>query len=410
MVIAPRQKKTSEMTRLGAALRALGSYGGGTLGALVGMSGQGASAGHSMGQALSRWLGSGDYSVSQNSIVNSLKASGSIPSMHNSGQSIVVRHKEFVCEVTSSSAFAIKQSLPINPGLSKTFPWLSDLANCYQQYKIKGMVFHYVPTSGNAVSSTNNALGSVMLQTSYRSNDSAPVNKTEVLNEYWSSECVPSETLVHPIECNPDENPFNVQYIRGTEVPSGDNQLLYDLGVTHVCVSGQQADNIVLGDLWVTYEIELKKPIVNSNVTKDFAWFTAYDRVTSSFSNIWGTAITTNIGNVPMVLSGNVITIPVGYVGVFYFTLWIQASGTFTAPGSFSTYPTLSGCTTLTLDGSYSLYHTSPSTGTFGGAMVSFAVTKTVKDASSTITIPTYTVTGGTLSRVNFFVNGSRSF
>ena len=42
---------------------------------------------------------------------------------------------------------------------------------------------------------------------------------------------------------------------------------MYDLGVTHVAVSGQQANDVVLGDLWVTYEVELKKPILYSNVT-----------------------------------------------------------------------------------------------------------------------------------------------
>lgn len=270
-LILGKKKKTQspkEMTRLGSALRALGGLGGGALGSLVGMSGGGSSVGTSLGASLSKWLGSGDYTVSANSVVNEgLRASSGIPSMHNNGQSVVVRHKEFVTEVRGSTAFVVRASFDLNPGRHETFPWLAGVAARFQEYKIRGLVWHYVPSSGAAVSGTNAALGTVMLQTSYRSNDSPPDNKSEVLNEYWSSESVPSSGFCHPIECDPKENPFNVQYVRTDSVPTGDSKLLYDLGQTHLCVSGQQQDDTVLGDLWCTYEVELKKPIIESNVT-----------------------------------------------------------------------------------------------------------------------------------------------
>lgn len=259
--------KTQELTRLGSALRALGGLGGGAVGGLIGMPGTGANIGSGLGAALSKWLGSGDYQVSSNSMVSSMKASGSIPLMHKNDQSVIVRHKEFIGEIKSSTGFAVQYTLELNPGVPETFPWLSNIARNYQEYRFKGVVFHYVPTSGSAVASTNNALGSVMMQTSYRATDTPPDSKRELLNEYWSTETAPFETTCHPIECNPSENPFNIQYVRQVAVPEGDNLLMYDLGVTHVAVSGQQADGVVLGDLWVTYEVELKKPILFSNVT-----------------------------------------------------------------------------------------------------------------------------------------------
>lgn len=264
---AKKVAKERELTRLGSALRTLGGLGGGAIGGLIGMPSAGSSAGSGLGAALSKWLGSGDYQVQSNTLVNSLKASGSIPAMHREGQTITVRHREFLGEVLSSTTFTTRMELPINPGMAVTFPWLSGIASKFQQYKVKGMVFHYVPTSGNAVSSTNNALGSVILQTSYRANDTGPSTKVEALNEYWSTEVVPSETVAHPIECNPNENPFNVQYVRAGTLASNDNILMYDLGRTFVCVSGQQAAGVVLGDMWVTYEVELKKPILDSPAT-----------------------------------------------------------------------------------------------------------------------------------------------
>lgn len=259
--------KQQELTRLGSALRALGGLGGGAVGGLIGMPSAGASVGSGLGAALSKWLGSGDYQVSSNSMVSSMKASGSIPLMHKNDQSVMVRHKEFIGEIKSSVDFKVQYSLELNPGMADTFPWLSNIARNYQEYRFKGVIFHYVPTSGSAVASTNNALGSVMMQTSYRATDTPPDSKRELLNEYWSTETAPFETTCHPIECNPSENPFNIQYVRQVALPEGDNLLMYDLGVTHVAVSGQQANDVVLGDLWVTYEVELKKPILYSNVT-----------------------------------------------------------------------------------------------------------------------------------------------
>jgi len=163
------------------------------------------------------------------------------------------------------------------------------LAANFQEYRFRGIVFHYVPSSGNAVSSTNPALGTVMFQTSYRASDTAPTSKLELLNEYWASENVPNEPFCHPIECDPKENPFNIQYVRTGDVPTGDSRLMYDLGVTHVAVQGMQTTGNIVGDVWVTYEVELKKPIISSNATASVN-YAAYDLSGSITSaNLWGT-------------------------------------------------------------------------------------------------------------------------
>lgn len=333
-IIVGRKKATQsprEMTRLGSALRALGGLGGGALGSLVGMPGGGSSVGSSLGAALSKWLGSGDYTVTSNSIVNStLRGTASIPAMHNNGQSVVIRHKEFVTEVRGSTAFTVRASFDLNPGRHETFPWLAGVAARFQEYRIKGMVWHYVPSSGAAVSGTNAALGTVMLQTSYRSNDSPPNDKNEVLNEYWSSEAVPSEAFCHPIECDPKENPFNVQYVRTDAVPAGDSKLLYDLGQTHLCVSGQQADDTVLGDLWCTYEVELKKPIIESNVTSQArSCDLLFTGTMTSVSFFNGTM--NRRGGLECTANVKTLSFPPQLTGVFLVTFEVIATTTFSA-------------------------------------------------------------------------------
>lgn len=260
---AKNQKKkkrvtASELTRLGSALRTLGGMGGTAAGNLVGMPVAGHSIGYSLGAALSRWLGSGDYSVASNSIVTrTQRGSAAVPSMHKTDQSIIVRHREFISTITSSTGYSAQQVLDLNPGLSRTFPWLSGIAAQYQEYKFRGIVFHYVPTSG-MVTGANTALGSVMMQTVYRATDSPPTTKYEMLNEYWSNETMPSEPMAHPIECAPSQTVLTRRYVRNGSVT--DDIMFYDYGRTIVATQGQQTDGQIIGDLWVTYEVELSKP------------------------------------------------------------------------------------------------------------------------------------------------------
>lgn len=402
--------KQSEMTNLGWALRKLGGLGGASLGGMVGLPGMGASAGTSLAGALSKWLGSGDYKVGSNTVMTqTLKGSNSIPTMHNNEQSVVVRHREYVAEIRSNTNFYVNDSFELNPGNNRTFPWLSHIAAGFQEYRIKGLVWHYVPSSGNAVSGTSPSLGTVMLQTSYRSNDTPPASKMEVLNEYFSSESVPSEAFCHPIECDPKENPFNVQYVRTGVTPAGDNKLLYDLGVTHVCTAGQLAAGNVLGDLWCTYEVELKKPVVASNVTA---------RYKTTFIEFIGTITAANkftgnqqqVGNLEVYASGNTITLGKGSTGTWLIMVIIKPTTAFTACD-------LSGTTTYTdcvqaKVASYGTYIRTVLGGTSPTLSNAWYVTAIQVDdpaVAPSIVLPTGTLTGAATT-TNIFICPATAF
>lgn len=343
--VAKRRTTPQEMTALARALRQMGSVIGSSGGAMLGSPSIGATIGSSLGGALSKWLGAGDYAVASNTVVQrNLSASRSIPSMHNDSQSIIVRHKEYLGEVRSATAYTVQQSFPINPGIPQTFPWLSGIATRFQEYTIRGAVFHYIPSSGAAVSSTNAALGTVMLQTSYRATDAPPASKVEMLNEYCSNEVVPSDTMAHPIECDPKENPFNVQYVRSGAVPSGESTLLYDLGQTHLAVSGCQTNGNVIGDLWITYEVELRKPLVASNVTAAVISGVA-DAVTPSNTNPLGSTLSTFVGSLSATMTGNTITFGKGQVGKYVVATLISGNTLALAfPGAIA-----NNCTTASI-------------------------------------------------------------
>ncbi len=300
VVVQPKKMtKQREVTAVGRALRALGGLGGSYAGGLLGNPALGSAAGTGLGAIVSKWLGQGDYTVHSNSLLGSVRADGTIPAMHKDGQSVIVRHKEFLGEIQGSESYTVQKRYALNPGDSATFPWLAAIAGQYTEYKVRGMIFHYIPTSGFAVNSTNPALGSVMIQTSYRATEAAPASKVEMMNEYWATEARPSEPFIHPIECDPKENPFNVQYVRNASVASTENILMYDLGVTTVATTGCPATGNVIGDLWCTYEIELKKPKIASITTETALSAVNYSQGTLSGASIWAVTSGTVFSSIP---------------------------------------------------------------------------------------------------------------
>lgn len=409
----PRAVSTQELTRLGSALRGLGKLGGSALGGLIGMPSEGGAMGRGLGASLSRWLGSGDYTVSSNSLTR-VSPDGSIPAMHKENQTIIVRHKEFIGEIRGATSYTVRRTLPLNPGIVQSFPWLSGIAAKFQEYKFRGVVYHYVPTSGNAVSSTNAALGTVMMHTTYRADEDAPQSKQELLNEYWANEAAAPTAFCHPIECDPKENPFNLHYVRQTDLPTGKDRLLYDLGTTFVAVSGMQADDVVVGDLWVTYEVELKKPVVQSDLVDPGSAFAA--NVLDVSGSITGTTLfagTQTIspyGNIrDITLAGNVITIPAHITGRLFIFINVEATTTFSAV-SVSSTPSTSNCTaeSFTANGNQVVRTTlGGTTPTLTRFFYELTVHKTDTSAIATVTIPTVTLTGSAV-RTNVIIHQRR--
>jgi outer membrane lipoprotein SlyB len=343
---APQRSVQREVTILGKLLRAAGSAGGGMLGGMMGSPTLGAAAGNTLGASLSRWLGSGDYTVQSNSIVNrTMKGSASVPMMHRTDQSVVIRHREFIQTVDGGTAFGIRANLPLNPGLAVTFPWLSQIAANFQEYKFHGLVFHYVPTSG-AATGADTRLGAVMAQTVYRATDAVPSTKYELLNEFWSNESLPSEAMAHPIECKASETVLTNRYVRTGAV--SDDLMFYDYGRTTFATQGQIQAGLI-GDLWVTYEVELRKPKLLSTMGQAVK--------SALFNNTGATMVRpmTNSATEFDSFTGGVtvdnpadndlrIQIPRGNAGVIYFD--ITVSGTTLGSSGTPGYA-LTNCTAL---------------------------------------------------------------
>ena len=132
-----------------------------------------------------------------------------MPQFSNIGQrENRIVHKEYIGDLYCGPNGEFKlQSFKVNPGTSTIFPWLSGLAQNYQQYRINGMIFYYKSCSANALNSTNTNLGQVLISTNYNVLSRNFDEPSEMLNAEFSTSGKPSDDMVHMIECAPRETP-----------------------------------------------------------------------------------------------------------------------------------------------------------------------------------------------------------
>lgn len=203
--------------------------------------------------------GLGDYEVKKNSLL-----SPELPTIINDSVKggITFRYKEYVKDIITSAtpgAFNL-ESFQINPGNSKLFNWLSQVAPNFEQYEIQGMLMCFRSLSADALNSTNTALGSVIMSTNYDSLDTNFSSKGEMENYQSGQSCKPSLDMIHPIECAIRQTPVTELYVLDGPVPTGADPRLYNWGNFQIATQGFQGTSVNVGELHVVYQIRLLKP------------------------------------------------------------------------------------------------------------------------------------------------------
>ncbi|QMW68650.1 capsid protein [Crucivirus-94] len=211
-------------------------------------------------QSLGRAIGFGDYKVEHNVLMNELQ--GGPPVMQTtSKRGQVIRHREYLQNIVTASDGSFKlQSFALNPGLVQTFPWLSQVAAGFEQYKINGMIWEFKSTSADSLSSTTTSLGSVIMATEYDSSRAVFANQQQMANHEFAMSCRQSASMLHAVECKKSLTPVSELWVRTGAVPSGDDERLYDWGLFQIASVGGPSVANTVGELWVTYEVEFYKP------------------------------------------------------------------------------------------------------------------------------------------------------
>lgn len=231
-----------------------------TLGGVFGPTG--AALGAGAGQLFKHITGFGDYKVNNNTLL-----SDPVPAFGNMSVGTRVRHREYLMDVITSDdagAFSIVK-VPIQPALRTSFPLLSATAENYQEYVISGCIFEFKSNSYDAISSTNTASGTVVMSTNYNALDPDFNSKFQMEQSQFTCSGKPSVCLIHPIECSRKQTPTNVFFTRSGPTPPGDSRF-YDWGNFYIATVGMQGSATNIGELWVSYDIELIKPRLGSTV------------------------------------------------------------------------------------------------------------------------------------------------
>jgi len=245
-VAVPKRKTASAVVQKirGRGDYSIGSKIGGKIGSWVGDTAQ---------KFIEGITGMGDYSVKMNSIVS---PSGPPVFAQNGRHDIIVCHREFVSLVSSVGVAFNVNSYSINP-TSNSFVWLPALASNFELFKFLGIVYEFKATSATAVSSTNTALGSVILATRYNALTPQFASQMQMEAYEFSTSTVAFTSCIHPVECAPSENALSELYT-DPGFASGDPRFSI-LGILDVATVGQQASSVV-GELWVSYHIQLIRP------------------------------------------------------------------------------------------------------------------------------------------------------
>jgi hypothetical protein len=177
---------------------------------------------------------------------------------------IQISHKEYVADVFGPESAGVFQNLTygINPALPGTFPWLSQLAANYEEYTIKQLIFTFRSTVTDFVAS-NGQVGTVLMATQYNANDAPFASKSEMLEYAGAASCKVSQPMLSGVECDPAQlSGSQGKYTRSGPVPPDEDIKTYDVGTLNIATSNTPAqfNNQAIGELWVSYTVELRKP------------------------------------------------------------------------------------------------------------------------------------------------------
>ena len=309
----------------------------------------GGAAGGYLGQQFANITGVGDYSMR----MRKLPMGTPVPSFGSMASGVIISHREYLGDLVSQgTGFYNTSVFPIQPGSSSTFPWLSTVASSFEMYEIIGCVFEFKSTSSEFSSVTGGALGSIILATDYNSSDNNFTSKQAMENAQFTVSAKPSESVIHPVECDPKVNAVGkILYIRTGPVPANQDLKLYDMGRFQIATSGVQASaGTVLGEIWCSYKIKLYKPTIE-NVMTGMSHIIVPAASISSTNWFGTTKIVPQVGSsLDLSVINNAISLP-QVVGVYLINISLAAASAITAAPTL-TYSNCSAALVLANDGS----------------------------------------------------------
>ena len=222
-----------------------------------------------------QFAGRGAYSDATH--VNNLMMDGgsstsSVPVFTNTGDetgTVVITHREYVSDiyapgVANGNAVNFEnRPFALNPALQSSFPFLSQIAQNYDEYEFVQLVYSYRSTTTDNGTTSTGQCGTVIMCTNYNASASPFSDKQTMVEYAHAHSCKLTEHMIHGVECDPSKSALSTQlYTRSNPVVTSQDLKTYDKGVFQIAIANCPAtfNGFPVGELWVDYTVALRKP------------------------------------------------------------------------------------------------------------------------------------------------------
>lgn len=215
------------------------------------------------------YSGSGSYSESNNLIEGSSAAVPTMQSSRDETGSTIVTHREYIQDIYAPGTQGggavnfSNISYPLNPGLQSSFPWLSQIAQNYDEYEFMQLIYTYKSTTTDIGSSTTGQCGTVIMCTNYNAASPKFFDKQQMIEYAHSASAKVTCDLLHGVECDKSKIALTgCLYTRANPVITGQDLKTYDHGLFQLAIANTPTayNGYPVGELWVDYTVRLSKP------------------------------------------------------------------------------------------------------------------------------------------------------
>ncbi len=304
--------------------------------------------------------------------------------------------EESLGSFSTSVAFA-NTTFVLNAANNVTFPWLAPIAAKFEYYRFNRLELEFRTTSLQAVSSTNTAAGSVLVNVNYDVLDAAFTTRIQ-MEDYGGgfrmTEVAPYETDVHRIEPSGFKGGVaggwrlnlvsSAQTAATVPYPTSSSAHDYDIGLLQVASEGAQAASVA-GRLIIRYQVDLCNPKLDTPLNQSvLAAHYSASSATSAATAAAPISVVSQVSGSTLAitrLSGTTFALP--QVGRYQCELlW------FTGSNNIAAVPTVTATTAATLVTNQNV-STVSSTGLFlaSGASASLIFTVDISSVTNVITI-----------------------
>lgn len=235
----------------------VGAMVGGKFGAPI----TGAKVGSMLGRRIASLIGSGDYRATGLTAHNSLIQNNVPATISFSDRTIRIAHREYVCDIITSADSSFKSDqFVVNANYTTTFPYLSGIATQFEKYRFKGLVFEFVSTT-TPYATAGTTVGTAIMACQFNTANPDFNSKTQMENVENAISVRLDQNALYGVECKDQvQNWYYTRHLGAGANEATNVSNIYDLCDFSIATVGSPGVSKPVGELWVTYDVELTGP------------------------------------------------------------------------------------------------------------------------------------------------------